>query len=227
MVKVTISDDVELETLIRTPNKNGKHAELIDDPKQNSGIQVEAKVPKEEGVVQGVYIIKLEAEMVKVTISGDVELETLIRTPNKNGKHAELIDDPKQNSGIQVEAKVPKRRRGGAKLTHFVCEKIGVKGEHARVTEFIRKGSGDECHDVFVLEADIYSIVKKDVKKEEDIDINIFKEDDNCTAEQPCKLVAQFVKKLCKLVAQSMKQPCKLVAQLCMLGVSKMLAMKL
>nr|GMC84709.1 heavy metal-associated isoprenylated plant protein 32-like [Ipomoea batatas] len=96
--------------------------------------------------------------MGKVTISGDVELETLIRTPNKNGKYAELIGDPKQNSGMQVEAKLPKRRRGGGK---------------------------------------------------------------------PCKLVAQFVKQLCKLVAQSMKQLCKLVAWLCMLGVSKMLAMKL
>nr|GMC84708.1 B3 domain-containing protein At5g60130-like isoform X1 [Ipomoea batatas] len=118
--------------------------------------------------------------MGKVTISGDVELATLIRTPNKNGKHAELIGDPKQNSGMQVEAKLPKRRRGGAKclislsLTHSGCEKIGVEGEHARVAEFIRKGNGDESHDVFVLEADIYSIVKKDVKKEEDIDINIF-----------------------------------------------------
>ncbi|XP_031127622.1 heavy metal-associated isoprenylated plant protein 37-like [Ipomoea triloba] len=115
-------------------------------------------------IYKGVYIIKLEAEMGKVTIFGDVELETLIRTPNKNGKHAELIGDPKQNSGMQVEAK----------LTHSGCEKIGMEGEHARVVEFIRKGSGDESHDVFVLEADIYSIVKKDVKKEEDIDINIF-----------------------------------------------------
>nr|GMC89384.1 B3 domain-containing protein At5g60130-like isoform X1 [Ipomoea batatas] len=119
--------------------------------------------------------------MGKVTISGDVELEMLIKTPNKNGKYAELIGDPKQNSGMQVEAKVPKRRRGGGKLTHSSCEKIGVEGEHARVAEFIRKGSGDESHDIFVLEADIYSIVKKDVKKEEDIDINIFTVQVGCT----------------------------------------------
>nr|GLL46578.1 B3 domain-containing protein At5g60130-like isoform X2 [Ipomoea trifida] len=51
----------------------------------------------------------------------------------------------------------------------FSCERIGVEGEHAGVADFIRKGSGDESHDVFVLEADICSIVKKDVKKEEDI----------------------------------------------------------
>nr|GLL46552.1 B3 domain-containing protein At5g60130-like isoform X1 [Ipomoea trifida] len=55
----------------------------------------------------------------------------------------------------------------------FGCEKIGVEGEHARVVEFIRKGSGDESHDIFVLEADICSVVKKDVKKEEDMDMDM------------------------------------------------------
>nr|GMD88293.1 uncharacterized protein LOC109154171 [Ipomoea batatas] len=48
----------------------------------------------------------------------------------------------------------------------------GVEGEYARVVEFIRKGGAIESHDVFVMEADILSIVKKDVKKEDDIDIN-------------------------------------------------------
>nr|GLL46559.1 B3 domain-containing protein At5g60130-like isoform X2 [Ipomoea trifida] len=64
----------------------------------------------------------------------------------------------------------------------FGCEKIGVEGEHARVVEFIRNGSGDKSHDVFVLEADICCIVKKHVKKEQDIDTNmvITEEDDNC-----------------------------------------------
>nr|GLL46587.1 B3 domain-containing protein At5g60130-like isoform X2 [Ipomoea trifida] len=64
----------------------------------------------------------------------------------------------------------------------FGCEKIGVDGEHARVVEFIRNGSGDKSHDVFVLEADICCIVKKYVKKEQDIDTNmvITEEDDNC-----------------------------------------------
>nr|GMC51069.1 B3 domain-containing protein At5g60130-like isoform X1 [Ipomoea batatas] len=54
----------------------------------------------------------------------------------------------------------------------FTTEWIGVEGEYARVVEFIRKGGGVESHHVFVLEADICSIVKKDVKKEDDIDIN-------------------------------------------------------
>nr|GLL46546.1 heavy metal-associated isoprenylated plant protein 32-like [Ipomoea trifida] len=34
----------------------------------------------------------MEAEMGKVTVSGDVEPETLIRTLKKNGKHVELIE---------------------------------------------------------------------------------------------------------------------------------------
>nr|GMD93535.1 heavy metal-associated isoprenylated plant protein 33-like isoform X2 [Ipomoea batatas] len=51
----------------------------------------------------GVYIIKFEEEMGKVTVSGDVVPETLIRKLNKNGKHAELIGDPKENNGERVE----------------------------------------------------------------------------------------------------------------------------
>nr|GMC61246.1 B3 domain-containing protein At5g60130-like isoform X1 [Ipomoea batatas]GMD86966.1 B3 domain-containing protein At5g60130-like isoform X1 [Ipomoea batatas] len=58
------------------------------------------------------------------------------------------------------------------KNLQFPLTSIWVEGEYARVVEFIRKGGGVESHDVFVLEADICSIVKKDVKKEDDIDIN-------------------------------------------------------
>nr|GLL46572.1 B3 domain-containing protein At5g60130-like isoform X1 [Ipomoea trifida] len=133
----------------------------------------------------------MEAEMGKVTVSGDVEPETLIRTLKKNGKHVELIElvTPRKIMACGLRTvKVRKGRRGAkaALSTHLPlpyvasflnldsCEKIGVEGEHAGVVEFIRKGSGDESHNVFVLEADICSIVKKDVKKEEDIDVNIF-----------------------------------------------------
>nr|GMC51067.1 B3 domain-containing protein REM20-like [Ipomoea batatas] len=52
----------------------------------------------------------------------------------------------------------------------FGCEKIGMEGERARVVEVIRKESGDESLDIFVLEANICKRVKKDVKKEEDTD---------------------------------------------------------
>nr|GLL46530.1 B3 domain-containing protein At5g60130-like isoform X2 [Ipomoea trifida] len=62
-------------------------------------------------------------------------------------------------------------------LTFFVvdpfgCEKIGIEGERARVVEVIRKESGDQSLDVFVLEANICKRVKKYVKKEEDSDLD-------------------------------------------------------
>ncbi|XP_019166326.1 PREDICTED: B3 domain-containing protein At5g60130-like isoform X2 [Ipomoea nil] len=58
-------------------------------------------------------------------------------------------------------------------IDSFGCEKIGVEGEHAQVVECIRKGSGGESRDVFVLKADIYSRVKKNIKKEVDMDMDI------------------------------------------------------
>ncbi|XP_019198289.1 PREDICTED: heavy metal-associated isoprenylated plant protein 32-like [Ipomoea nil] len=61
------------------------------------------KVKKILQKIDGVYITKFEAEVGKVTVSGEVEPETLIRTLNKNGKHAELIGDPKENNGVRVE----------------------------------------------------------------------------------------------------------------------------
>nr|GLL46549.1 B3 domain-containing protein At5g60130-like isoform X1 [Ipomoea trifida] len=54
----------------------------------------------------------------------------------------------------------------------FGCEKIGMEGERARVVEVIRKESGDESLDIFVLEANICKRVKKYVKKEEGSDLN-------------------------------------------------------
>nr|GLL46547.1 B3 domain-containing protein At5g60130-like isoform X1 [Ipomoea trifida] len=54
----------------------------------------------------------------------------------------------------------------------FGCEKIGVEGERARVVEVIRKESGDESLDIFVLEANICKRVKKYVKKEEGSDLD-------------------------------------------------------
>nr|GMD86963.1 B3 domain-containing protein At5g57720-like isoform X1 [Ipomoea batatas] len=54
----------------------------------------------------------------------------------------------------------------------FGCEKIGMEGERARVVEVIRKESGDESLDIFVLEANIYKRVKKYVKKEEGSDLD-------------------------------------------------------
>nr|GLL46571.1 B3 domain-containing protein At5g60130-like isoform X2 [Ipomoea trifida] len=54
----------------------------------------------------------------------------------------------------------------------FGCEKIGMEGERARVVEVIRKESGDESLDIFVLEANICKRVKKYVKKEEGSDLD-------------------------------------------------------
>nr|GMD93496.1 B3 domain-containing protein At5g57720-like isoform X1 [Ipomoea batatas] len=54
----------------------------------------------------------------------------------------------------------------------FGCEKIGMEGERARVVEVIRKESGDESLDIFVLEANICKLVKKYVKKEEGSDLD-------------------------------------------------------
>nr|GME18528.1 heavy metal-associated isoprenylated plant protein 33-like isoform X2 [Ipomoea batatas] len=52
--------------------------------------------------------------MGKVTVSGDVVPETLIRKLNKNGKHAELIGGTKENNGERVEgSKGAKRNKGG------------------------------------------------------------------------------------------------------------------
>nr|GLL46593.1 heavy metal-associated isoprenylated plant protein 32-like [Ipomoea trifida] len=66
------------------------------------------------GQLPGVYIIKFEEEMGKVTVSGDVVPETLIRKLNKNGKHAELIGGTKENNGERVEdSKGAKRKKGG------------------------------------------------------------------------------------------------------------------
>nr|GMD88298.1 heavy metal-associated isoprenylated plant protein 32-like [Ipomoea batatas] len=74
----------------------------------------EQKVKKILQKIDGVYIIKFEEEMGKVTVSGDVVPETLIRKLNKNGKHAELIGDPKENNGERVEdSKGAKRKKGG------------------------------------------------------------------------------------------------------------------
>nr|GLL46540.1 B3 domain-containing protein At5g60130-like isoform X1 [Ipomoea trifida] len=57
-------------------------------------------------------------------------------------------------------------------LDPFGCEKIGMEGERARVVEVIRKESGDESLDIFVLEANICKRVKKYVKKEEGSDLD-------------------------------------------------------
>nr|GLL46577.1 B3 domain-containing protein At5g60130-like isoform X1 [Ipomoea trifida] len=54
----------------------------------------------------------------------------------------------------------------------FGCEKIGMEGERAQVVEVIRKESGDESLDIFVLEANICKRVKKYVKKEEGSDLD-------------------------------------------------------
>nr|GLL46534.1 B3 domain-containing protein At5g60130-like isoform X2 [Ipomoea trifida] len=54
----------------------------------------------------------------------------------------------------------------------FGCEKIGMEGERAGVVEVIRKESGDESLDIFVLEANICKRVKKYVKKEEGSDLD-------------------------------------------------------
>nr|GMD90464.1 B3 domain-containing protein At5g57720-like isoform X1 [Ipomoea batatas] len=54
----------------------------------------------------------------------------------------------------------------------FGCEKIGMEGERARVVEVIRKESGDESLEIFVLEANICKRVKKYVKKEEGSDLD-------------------------------------------------------
>ncbi|XP_031094363.1 heavy metal-associated isoprenylated plant protein 32-like [Ipomoea triloba] len=74
----------------------------------------EQKVKKILQKIDGVYIVKFEEEMGKVTVSGDLEPETLIRKLNKNGKHAELIGDTKENNGERVEdSKGAKRNKGG------------------------------------------------------------------------------------------------------------------
>nr|GMC49008.1 B3 domain-containing protein At5g57720-like isoform X1 [Ipomoea batatas]GMD93498.1 B3 domain-containing protein At5g57720-like isoform X1 [Ipomoea batatas] len=54
----------------------------------------------------------------------------------------------------------------------FGFEKIGMEGERARVVEVIRKESGDESLDIFVLEANICKRVNKYVKKEEGSDLD-------------------------------------------------------
>nr|GMD84371.1 B3 domain-containing protein At5g60140-like [Ipomoea batatas] len=42
----------------------------------------------------------------------------------------------------------------------FCSEKIGVEGERARVVEVIRKESGDESRDIFILEANIWRYIQ-------------------------------------------------------------------
>lgn len=57
------------------------------------------------------YIVKFEEEIGKVTVSGDVEPERLIRTLNKHGKRAEINGDPGENNGVQVEDGVGEKKK--------------------------------------------------------------------------------------------------------------------
>ncbi|EPS57745.1 hypothetical protein M569_17071, partial [Genlisea aurea] len=48
------------------------------------------KVKKILQKIEGVYTVKFDAEFGKVTVSGNVDPETLIKKLVKNGKHAEI-----------------------------------------------------------------------------------------------------------------------------------------
>nr|GMD82702.1 putative late blight resistance protein homolog R1A-4 isoform X1 [Ipomoea batatas] len=112
----------------------------------------------------------------------------------------------------------------------IVVDNIGVEGEHARVVEFIRNGSGDESHDVFVLEADICSIVKKDVKKEQRRGYRYLLNMVVWSMEKPMQKKPCWRSK--KLVGGAAVQASGTVREAavqawpCMLGVSKMLAVQ-
>lgn len=55
------------------------------------------KVKKILHKIEGVYTTKIDSEQGKVTVSGNIDPETIIKKLTKNGKHAELWGAPKPN----------------------------------------------------------------------------------------------------------------------------------
>lgn len=60
------------------------------------------KVKKILHKIEGVYTTKIDADLGKVTVSGNVDAATLMKKLNKAGKHAELWGAPKANNQNQL-----------------------------------------------------------------------------------------------------------------------------
>ncbi|CAI9776298.1 unnamed protein product [Fraxinus pennsylvanica] len=60
------------------------------------------KVKKILQKIDGVYTTTIDSEQGKVTVSGNVDPETLIKKLSKNGKHAEIWGAPKANNNNQL-----------------------------------------------------------------------------------------------------------------------------
>lgn len=74
------------------------------------------KVKKILQKIEGVYTTKIDSELGKVTVSGNVDSSKLIKKLIKNGKHAELWGAPKSNNQLNNQfnnLKIDNKKGGG------------------------------------------------------------------------------------------------------------------